>query len=121
VLEELFEAIADGDYFAVTAYVQPTPSTQLAFDAIRTAVREARHVATTLGYGPRFLHSTGQLHKGGPPRGSFLQVTASDQHDITMPDKPSRSASSSARRASVTSNHSSATAAPWRASTSAPI
>jgi glucose-6-phosphate isomerase len=88
VLEELFEAIADGDYFAVTAYMQPTPSTQLAFDAIRTAVREARHVATTLGYGPRFLHSTGQLHKGGPPRGSFLQVTASDQHDITIPDKP---------------------------------
>jgi transaldolase/glucose-6-phosphate isomerase len=88
VLEELFEAIAEGDYLAVTAYVQPTPRAQLAFDAIRTAVRDARHVATTLGYAPRFLHSTGQLHKGGPPRGSFLQVTVSDQRDITIPGKP---------------------------------
>lgn len=88
VLEELFEAIGEGDYFAVTAYVQPTAQAQQAFDEIRAAVRDARHVATTLGYGPRFLHSMGQLHKGGPPRGVFLQVTASDVRDITIPDKP---------------------------------
>ena len=87
VLEELFEAIGEGDYFAATAYVQPTARTQQAFDEIRTAVRDARHVATTLGYGPRFLHSTGQLHKGGPPRGVFLQVTASDIRDITIPGR----------------------------------
>ncbi len=87
VLEELFEAIGEGDYFAATAYVQPTARTQQAFDEIRAAVRDARHVATTLGYGPRFLHSTGQLHKGGPPRGVFLQVTASDIRDITIPGR----------------------------------
>jgi glucose-6-phosphate isomerase len=88
VLDELFEAIDDGGYFAVTAYVQPTPRAQQAFDDIRAAVRDARHAATTLGYGPRFLHSTGQLHKGGPPRGVFLQVTASDGQDITIPGRP---------------------------------
>jgi glucose-6-phosphate isomerase len=87
-LEELFEAIRKGDYFAVTAYFQPTDRVQQAFDEIRAAVRDARHVATTLGYGPRFLHSTGQLHKGGPPRGVFLQVTASDTQDITIPGRP---------------------------------
>ncbi len=88
VLEELLEATADGDYVALTAYVQPTPRAQYAFDEIRAAIRDARHTATTLGYGPRFLHSTGQFHKGGPARGVFLQVTAGNAHDITIPDKP---------------------------------
>ena len=87
VLEELFEAIVAGDYFAVTAYVQPTAHAQQSFDDIRSAVRDSRGVATTLGYGPRFLHSTGQLHKGGPPRGIFLQVTTSSARDVAIPGK----------------------------------
>ncbi len=85
VLEELFEAIVDGDYVALTAYVQPSQNAQQAFDDIRKAVRDSRHVATTLGYGPRFLHSTGQLHKGGLPRGIFLQVTASSSSHVAIP------------------------------------
>ena len=87
VLEELFEAVVAGDYLAVTAYVQPTERSQQAFDDIRKAVRDSRAVATTLGYGPRFLHSTGQLHKGGPPRGTFLQVTDSSSPDVAIPGK----------------------------------
>ena len=76
-LDDLFGSLADGDYFAITAYLQPTPSVDAALEQVRTIVRDARRVATTLGYGPRFLHSTGQLHKGGPASGVFLQVTAS--------------------------------------------
>jgi transaldolase/glucose-6-phosphate isomerase len=86
-LESLFGAIADDGYLAVTAYVQPTPTAHQAFEAIRSLVLDARHVATTLGYGPRFLHSTGQLHKGGPPKGVFLQVTAADERDIAIPER----------------------------------
>jgi hypothetical protein len=55
---------------------------------MRAAVRDATRAATTLGYGPRFLHSTGQLHKGGPPAGVFLQVTAEDAADIEIPGRP---------------------------------
>jgi hypothetical protein len=50
-------------------------------------VRDERGVATTLGYGPRFLHSTGQLHKGGPPQGAFLQVTGDDPVDLPIPGR----------------------------------
>lgn len=83
----LFDAIGREGYLAVTAYVRPTPARQRAFDAVRSAVRDSRRVATTLGYGPRFLHSTGQLHKGGPSGGGFLQVTAADQRDIPIPGR----------------------------------
>jgi glucose-6-phosphate isomerase len=88
VLESLFDAIAAGGYLALTAYVQPAPIAQRAFDAMRAVVRDERHPATTLGYGPRFLHSTGQLHKGGPPVGAFLQVTAADARDVEIPGRP---------------------------------
>ena len=53
--------------------------------AIRHAVRDTKRVATTLGYGPRFLHSTGQLHKGGPNTGVFLQITSDDAQDLSIP------------------------------------
>jgi len=85
VVAELLAGLGEHDYFAVTAYIQQTVETDAAFREIRAAVRDARGVATTLGYGPRFLHSTGQLHKGGPPRGVFLQVTASDAVDMAIP------------------------------------
>ena len=53
--------------------------------ALRRAVRDAKKVATTLGFGPRFLHSTGQLHKGGPNSGVFLQITSDDANDLDIP------------------------------------
>jgi len=67
-----------GDYFGILAYVRATADRSEQLQRIRRVVRDARRVATTVGYGPRFLHSTGQLHKGGPNRGVFLQLTASE-------------------------------------------
>jgi transaldolase/glucose-6-phosphate isomerase len=79
--------IAPGDYFAINAYVEMNESNQKQLQAMRHRVRDARRVATTLGYGPRFLHSTGQLHKGGPKSGVFLQITADDAEDLSVPDQ----------------------------------
>ncbi len=84
----LLRKLGAGDYFAITAYVPPTEATDAAFGDIRSAVRDAADAATTLGYGPRFLHSTGQLHKGGPPQGVFLQVTMADEPDLPIPGRP---------------------------------
>ena len=77
-----------GDYFAMNVYVERTDAVHAIFDRIRTKIRETKQVATTLGYGPRFLHSTGQLHKGGPNSGVFIQVTADDAEDLAIPDEP---------------------------------
>ncbi|HEX9868678.1 MAG TPA: bifunctional transaldolase/phosoglucose isomerase [Candidatus Tectomicrobia bacterium] len=74
-----------GDYFAINAYVEMNEENQHELQALRHAVRDAKRVATTLGYGPRFLHSTGQLHKGGPNTGVFLQITADDAEDLPIP------------------------------------
>ena len=77
--------IRPGDYFALTAYLEMNDANHARLQAIRHAVRDAKRVATTLGYGPRFLHSTGQLHKGGPDTGVFLQLTADDAVDLQIP------------------------------------
>ena len=77
-----------GDYFAITAYLPPTAENESALMRIRLEVRDAARVATTLGFGPRFLHSTGQLHKGGPPTGVFLQVTAEPAASVPIPARP---------------------------------
>ncbi|HXK33395.1 MAG TPA: hypothetical protein VNM91_05185, partial [Dehalococcoidia bacterium] len=87
-LAELIEATPDRGYFAITAYITPTERVDAALSGIRALVRDAKGVATTLGYGPRFLHSTGQLHKGGPPAGAFLQITADDVLDVAVPGRP---------------------------------
>ena len=79
-------ALEEGDYFALLAFLHPTPARHAALQAIRQAVQRSTKVATTLGYGPRFLHSTGQLHKGGPNRGVFLQLVA-DEGDRSIPDE----------------------------------
>jgi transaldolase/glucose-6-phosphate isomerase len=79
--------LGDGDYFAINAYLEMNSENEEKLQAIRHAVRNSKRVATTLGYGPRFLHSTGQLHKGGPRTGVFLQITADDAADIEIPDQ----------------------------------
>ena len=84
-LRALFGSLGAGDYFAINAYVAMTPPHQEHLQALRHRVRDARRVATTLGYGPRFLHSTGQLHKGGPNSGVFLQITSDDAEDLPIP------------------------------------
>ena len=77
-----------GDYIAMLDYIQETSEHEELIQAIRTHLRDALHVATTTGYGPRFLHSTGQLHKGGPPSGVFIQVTADNAVDVPLPNEP---------------------------------
>jgi len=83
-LAALTSSLQDGSYFAITAYVQPTERAGEQFRRMRSAVMRGTGVATTLGYGPRYLHSTGQLHKGGPARGVFLQVTAQQGSDLSI-------------------------------------
>ena len=77
--------IRPGDYFALTAYVEMNDANHELLQTIRHMVRDTKRVATTLGYGPRFLHSTGQLHKGGPATGVFLQLTSDDAEDLQIP------------------------------------
>lgn len=74
-----------GDYFALNAFVEQCANNQTPLQTFRVAVRNRHKVATTLGYGPRLLHSTGQLHKGGPNSGLFVQVTADDAQDLPIP------------------------------------
>jgi transaldolase/glucose-6-phosphate isomerase len=71
------------------AFVDPGDAELLAtLERKRVALRDRLHVATTVGVGPRFLHSTGQLHKGGPPSGVFLQILGSDPVDVPIPGRP---------------------------------
>jgi transaldolase/glucose-6-phosphate isomerase len=81
----LLGSLKAGDYFAITAYVEMTPEHHARLQGLRHRVRDRHRVATTLGYGPRFLHSTGQLHKGGPNSGVFLQITSDDAEDLPIP------------------------------------
>ncbi len=75
-----------GDYVALQAYVQPTEATTEALQALRHWIRDHLGIATTLGYGPRYLHSTGQLHKGDGGHGLFIQFTADATQDVAIPD-----------------------------------
>ncbi len=77
-----------GDYIALLNYIEETPENQSIIQQMRTHLRDVTRCATTTGYGPRFLHSTGQLHKGGPDTGVFIQVTAPDKTDLPIPDQP---------------------------------
>lgn len=76
-----------GDYIALQAYLQPTPETDVALAMLRLRLRARYRLATTVGYGPRFLHSTGQLHKGDAGNGLFVQFTADDAQDVPIPDE----------------------------------
>jgi transaldolase/glucose-6-phosphate isomerase len=74
-----------GDYFALLGYITMNDANEKALQAIRLAVRDKKKVATVLGFGPRFLHSTGQAYKGGPNSGVFLQITCDDAVDLPVP------------------------------------
>ncbi len=74
-----------GDYFAILGYIQMNEAHERALQMVRHAVRNAKHVATCLGFGPRFQHSTGQAYKGGPNTGVFLQVTCDEAEDLPIP------------------------------------
>ena len=78
-------SVKENDYFALLAYIEMNPAHQAALTAMRQRVRDAKRVATCLGFGPRFLHSTGQAYKGGPNTGVFLQITAEDARDVAIP------------------------------------
>ena len=77
--------LKSGDYFAILAYIEMNEAHEGQLQAIRHGVRNKKRVATCLGFGPRFLHSTGQAYKGGPNSGAFLQITCDDALDLAVP------------------------------------
>jgi transaldolase/glucose-6-phosphate isomerase len=85
VLKAHLSRLGAGDYFAVLGYIPMNDANEKALQAIRHAVRNKKKVATVLGFGPRFLHSTGQAYKGGPNSGVFLQITCDDAKDLPVP------------------------------------
>jgi transaldolase / glucose-6-phosphate isomerase len=88
-LDALLAEVKPGDYVAIMAYLDRTGDTEDTLQQARMALRDRLHVATTLGFGPRFLHSTGQLHKGGPNTGVFVQVVDDDREvDLEIPGQP---------------------------------
>jgi transaldolase/glucose-6-phosphate isomerase len=84
-LQAHLNRIHAGDYFAVLGYIQMNAEHEQSLQAVRHAVRDKKHVATCLGFGPRFLHSTGQAYKGGPNSGVFLQITCDDSVELPVP------------------------------------
>ncbi len=84
-LQAHFSRIGNGDYFAILAYLSRDQANAARLQRCRLALRDRRHVATCLEFGPRFLHSTGQAYKGGPDSGVFLQITSDDADDLAIP------------------------------------
>lgn len=82
-----FDRVQAGDYVALLAYVDRNDAHQIQLQTIRESIRDAKKVATCLGFGPRFLHSTGQAYKGGPNSGVFLQITCDEAMDIPVPQQ----------------------------------
>jgi transaldolase/glucose-6-phosphate isomerase len=86
-LAALVKKSQPGDYIAIQAYLAPAPGTAAGLERLRIGLRDRLQVATTVGFGPRFLHSTGQLHKGGPGSGVFLQLVDQIAEDLMVPEK----------------------------------
>ena len=86
-IQELLAQASKGDYLAIMAYAEPSGSLDAAAGLLRKLVAERYQIATTMAFGPRFLHSTGQLHKGGPNSGLYLQFTVDDD-DLAIPGEP---------------------------------
>lgn len=87
-LQSLLQQAEPGDYIAIQAYLPPTAENEQQLQADRVALRNESKLATTLGFGPRFLHSTGQFHKGGPQIGLFIQVIDEIAEDVPIPGEP---------------------------------
>jgi transaldolase/glucose-6-phosphate isomerase len=86
-LTELLSGVDPGEYVALQAFVAPTPEVEDALTRLRHLIRDRRLVATTVGFGPRFLHSTGQLHKGGADNGVFVQFVDRPDTDLPVPER----------------------------------
>jgi len=86
-LKAHLDRLKPSDYFALLAYIEMNDAHERLLQIARHAVREQKRVATCLGFGPRFLHSTGQAYKGGPNTGVFLQVTCDDESDLPVPNQ----------------------------------
>jgi len=93
-ITHLVSSARPGDYIAIQAYVQPTTTTDIALRKLQSVLTSKTHSATTIGYGPRFLHSTGQLHKGDGGNGIFIQITTNSPKDVPIPDQAGEPASS---------------------------
>jgi hypothetical protein len=87
-LKQFLDQAHPGGYLALMAYIPENAANDEALQDIRNLLQDYLHMTTTLGYGPRFLHSTGQFHKGGPNTGLFLQLTADDVEDVPIPGAP---------------------------------
>ena len=85
ILAAHFRQAAPGSYIALLAYITPTPARERALRRLQAVLRDAFHVAVTAGFGPRYLHSTGQFHKGGTPNGVFLEITSADSAALPIP------------------------------------
>jgi transaldolase/glucose-6-phosphate isomerase len=83
----LFASLTAGDYVAILAYLPMTDAVAALLQRTRMRVRDARHVATMLGFGPRYLHSTGQAFKGGPNTGVFIELTWDAPRDMAIPGR----------------------------------
>jgi len=94
VLQAFLAEAGERSYAALQVYVKPSEKTCSALQYLRERIRDRYHIATTVGFGPRFLHSTGQLHKGGPGGGFFIQFTADDLVDVPIPDRVGSAVSS---------------------------
>ncbi|GGG32414.1 glucose-6-phosphate isomerase [Hymenobacter glacieicola] len=88
VLRNFFGQSQPGNFLCIQAYLHETPALNQELQALRALVQERLHIATASGYGPRFLHSTGQYHKGGPDTGLFLQLTTDHAQDLPLPGRP---------------------------------
>ncbi|HEX2225087.1 MAG TPA: phosphoheptose isomerase, partial [Thermoanaerobaculia bacterium] len=85
-LRDWLQGAHTGDYLGIHAYLAPSPETMTALRELQRVLRDGTRLATTLGFGPRFLHSTGQLHKGGTDQGRFLQIVDTPQEDMPVPE-----------------------------------
>lgn len=87
VIRKHLDRIRPGDYFGLLAYIPMFPEYEAKLQEIRKSILESKKVATVLGFGPRFLHSTGQAYKGGPNSGVFVQITCDDAQDLPVPEQ----------------------------------
>lgn len=87
-LRSLLAGAKPPSYVAIMAYLEPSEDFERAVEELRSVIKDATKTTTTFGYGPRFLHSTGQFHKGGPPTGRFLQLVHDGPEDVDVPGRP---------------------------------